>query len=393
MELHHRIKQLAEQKFEPIRDIRRHLHRHPELSFKEFRTSEYVRSRLDEMGIPYKAGYAGTGLVARIEGRNPESRTVALRADMDALPILEKTGAGYQSQNPGVMHACGHDVHTACLLGAADILHQLRSEWEGTVVAVFQPGEELNPGGASLMLKEGALEQPKPGAIWGQHVFPELEVGKVGFRPGLMMAAADEVHITVKGRGGHGALPHKVIDPVVVASHVVIALQQLVSRQAHPLKPTVLSIGKMIADGANNVIPFEVKMEGTLRTFDEEWRFEAHKIIERIAKHTALAFGAEADVHIDVGYPCLYNDEALTLRSIEKAREFLGADNVVDLEMRMTAEDFSFYTHHMPGCFFRLGTADSDGKGNAFPVHHNQFDINERAMITGMGLMAWMAVS
>jgi len=392
MQLSEKIKSLSNDLFEEVRSVRRHLHRHPELSFREFETSKYIQSQLDAWGISYRSGYVKTGLVATIEGRNPNKRTVALRGDMDALPISEKSGAEYASLNPGVMHACGHDVHTACLLGAGKILHQLRDEWEGRVLLVFQPGEELNPGGASLMIKEGALANPAPGAIWGQHVFPELEVGKVGFRPGLMMAAADEIHITVRGRGGHGALPHKCIDPIVIASHVVIALQQLVSRMTHPLKPTVLTIGKMIGEGANNVIPFEVKMEGTLRTFDEKWRFEAHDLIERIAKHTALAFGGEADVHIDVGYPCLSNDETLTLQSIEKAKQYLGADNVVDLELRMTAEDFAYYTHYMPGCFFRLGTADPAMAGNTFPVHHNQFDINEQAIKTGMGLMAWMAM-
>jgi len=392
MQLSEKIKTLSNQLFEEVRDVRRHLHRHPELSFQEFETSEYIQIQLRAWGIPFKSGYVKTGLVATIEGRNPGKRTVALRGDMDALPIIEKSGAEYASLNPGVMHACGHDVHTACLLGAGRILHQLREEWEGTVLLVFQPGEELNPGGASLMLKEGALANPKPQAIWGQHVFPELEVGKVGFRPGLMMAAADEIHITVKGRGGHGALPHKCIDPIVIASQIVVSLQQVVSRSSHPLKPTVLTIGKFIGDGANNVIPFEVKMEGTLRTFDEQWRFEAHKLIERIAKHTAEAFGGEADVHVDVGYPCVVNDEALTFRSIERAKAYLGEENVTDLELRMTAEDFAYYSHQMPGCFFRLGTADKDLKGNAYPVHHNQFDINEEAIKTGMGLMAWMAM-
>ena len=383
------IKQKSEDYFSEIRDIRRHIHSHPELSFEEFKTSAYVAQKLSEWGIkPQTIG--GTGIVAYIEGKNPGKKTIMLRADLDALPIHEKTNSEYKSLNEGIMHACGHDVHSSCLLGAAKILNELKDEFEGTIKLVFQPGEEKLPGGASILIKEGILN-PKPDAILGQHVMPELEVGKAGFRSGLYMASTDEIYITVKGKGGHGAMPNQNIDPVLISAHLIIALQQVVSRWAKPATPTVLSFGKVVANGATNVIPDEVKIEGTFRTFDEEWRVLAHEKMQTLAKGLVESMGGKVDFNIMAGYPFLKNDEALTKHIRASAIKYLGADNVVDLDLRTTAEDFAFYTHYAPSCFYRIGTGNS-AKGIDTHVHSPFFDIDENALKTGMGLMAWLAV-
>ncbi|MBI1289399.1 MAG: amidohydrolase [Flavobacteriales bacterium] len=387
-----RIKQLVTENAQQVLDIRRHLHAHPELSFKEFETSKFVCEKLDEWGIPYKSGFVETGIVALIEGKNPSSKVIALRGDMDALPILEANDVPYRSQNEGVMHACGHDVHTACVLGAAKALHTLRSEFEGTVKIIFQPGEERLPGGASLMIKEGALENPKPSAIVGQHVLPSLEVGKVGFRAGMYMASADEVYFTVKGKGGHAALPHTLIDPVLITSHIIVALQQVVSRRTKPGVPCVLSFGSVHANGATNVIPNEVEVQGTFRTMDEEWRMEAHGIMKKLAEEMAASMGGSCDFRVDVGYPYVYNDEALTELARNSAKEYMGEENVVELDMRMTGEDFSFYTHHMPGCFYRLGVGNTE-KGLTSGLHTPTFNVDEKSLEIGTGLMAYIAVS
>ncbi|RYD86184.1 MAG: amidohydrolase, partial [Sphingobacteriales bacterium] len=288
-------------------DVRRHLHAHPELSYEEFETSAYVQQKLKDLGIPFTV-MAKTGVIGTIEGRNPSSRVVALRADMDALPITEENEVAYKSTKPGVMHACGHDVHTTCLLGAARILSETKGEWDGTVKLLFQPGEERNPGGASLLIKEGALENPAPERIFGLHVNPQLEVGLVSFRGGKVMASADELYITVKGPGGHAAAPNWTVDTILVASHIVVALQQVISRANHPLSPSVLTISAFNGGYTTNVIPSEVKLMGTFRAMDEAWRFKAHDIIRRIITGTAEAMGAQADVHIDVGYPTVYNN-------------------------------------------------------------------------------------
>lgn len=390
--LKERIKALAQQYFEGVVDIRRHLHQHPELSFAEVETGKFIAQKLSEFGIPHEHGIAENGVVGLIKGKNPGSRIVALRADMDALPILEANDVPYKSQNEGVMHACGHDVHTASLLGAAKILHELREKFSGTIKLIFQPGEEKAPGGASIMIKEGVLENPKPASIFGQHVHPPLEVGKVGFRSGQYMASADELYVTVIGKGGHGAMPHKAVDPVLIASHIVVALQQIVSRHIDPTIPAVLTFGKINSTGgATNVIPDEVKLVGTFRTMDETWRFAAHDRMKQLATAIAEGMGGSCDVHIEVGYPVLLNDEALTARSRQAAEEFLGAENVVDLPIRLTAEDFAYYSQQMPACFYRLGTGNST-KGITSPVHTTTFDIDERALEIGMGLMAWLGV-
>lgn len=387
-----RIQQLVAENAQQVLDIRRHLHAHPELSFKEFETSKFVCAKLDEWGIPYKSGFVETGIVALIEGKDPSSKVIALRGDMDALPILEANDVPYRSQNEGVMHACGHDVHTACVLGAAKALHALSNEFEGTVKIIFQPGEERLPGGASLMIKEGALENPKPSAIVGQHVLPSLEVGKVGFRAGMYMASADEVYFTVKGKGGHAALPHTLIDPVLITSHIIVALQQVVSRRTKPGVPCVLSFGSVHANGATNVIPNEVKVQGTFRTMDEEWRMEAHRIMKKLAEELAASMGGSCDFRVDVGYPYVYNDEALTELARQAAKEYMGEENVVELDMRMTGEDFSFYTHHMPGCFYRLGVGNTE-KGLTSGLHTPTFNVDEKSLEIGTGLMAYIAVS
>lgn len=386
-----RIKQLAAQHLPETVAVRRHLHAHPELSFQETETSAFVCAKLDEWGIAYKAGYVKTGIVAHIHGKHPESKVIALRADLDALPITETNDVPYCSTNQGVMHACGHDVHTACLLGAARILHDMREEWSGTVKLVFQPGEERLPGGASLMIKEGALNTPPASAIFGQHVFPDLEVGKVGFRPGMYMASTDELFMTVLGKGGHAALPHTLIDPVLITAHILTSLQQVVSRRAKPGVPSVLSFGKMIANGATNIIPDKVELEGTFRTMDEEWRAEAHRIMVETAENVALGFGGRCELRIDRGYPFLVNDETLTAQAQQSARDFLGAENVVDLEMRMTAEDFSYYSQLMPACFYRLGTRNT-AKGITSGLHTSTFNVDEASLEIGAGLMAWLAM-
>ena len=370
-------------------EIRRHIHAHPELSFEEKKTAAFVEEQLRSMGLEPQR-MASTGVVCVIEGGKP-GPVVALRGDMDALPIKEENEASYCSQNDGVMHACGHDVHTTCVLGAAMVLNELKADLNGSVKLIFQPGEEKLPGGASIMIKEGALENPKPEAIFGQHVFPELDAGKVGFRAGKYMASADEVYLTVRGKGGHAALPHKNIDPVAAAAQVLIALQQVASRKANPLLPTVLSFGKIEANGATNVIPDKVEIAGTFRTFDEEWRAEAHEEIKRIAEQTAASFGAACDVRVEKGYPFVHNDEALTERARRSAEAYLGKENVVDLEMRATGEDFSYYSQVMPGSFHRLGVRN-EAKGIVHPVHTPQFDVDESCLEIGSGLMAWLAI-
>lgn len=392
MDLKEKIKHRAELLFHDVVAMRRHLHMHPELSYREVETASFVQAQLERAGIACRNGIAGHGITAFIEGKNPACRLVALRADMDALPIAEQNQVEYRSRNEGVMHACGHDVHTSSLLGAALILQALRNEWEGTVQLVFQPAEEVLPGGASLMLKDGLFAQRKPGSIFGQHVYPELPAGMVGMRSGVYMASTDELYVTVKGRGGHGAKPERNIDPVLIASHLIVALQQVVSRWSSPTMPSVLSFGKVVADGATNIIPGEVRLEGTFRTFDEQWRRDAHERMVALARGLVQGMGGEVDFRIEVGYPVLINDEALTEKARRAAIDFLGESNVVDLDMRMTAEDFAYYGHQMPGCFYRLGTACPTDDSKSFSIHHPRFDIDEQALKIGMGLMAWMAV-
>lgn len=387
-----RIKQLASAYADDTVAVRRHIHAHPELSYEEYETAKYVADQLRQMGLDPVEGVAETGVIAMIEGKNPGSRVVALRADMDALPIVEANDVPYKSTNEGVMHACGHDVHTSSLLGAARILNEIRDEFEGSVKLVFQPGEEKNPGGASLMIKDGVLENPRPASMIGQHVMPYIPTGKIGFREGMYMASADEIYLTVKGKGGHAALPDKVIDPVLIASHIVVALQQVVSRNADPKTPTVLSFGSIHGGSATNIIPEEVKLKGTFRALNEEWRFEAHKRIRKIAESIAEGMGGNCEVNISVGYPFLENDPEITRGARKAAEAYIGQENIVDLSLWMGAEDFAYYSHVVPSCFYRLGTGNEE-KGTTHGVHTPVFNIDEDAMELSIGLMAWIAVN
>ena len=389
MEIKDRIKKIATGIYPEIIEIRRHLHSNPELSFQEFGTSDYICKMLDQWGVAYKSGIAGTGIVAILEGKS-QGRTIAFRADMDALPINETNNIPFKSKFPGIMHACGHDVHTASLLGAIRILKDIQDSWNGKIKFVFQPGEELLPGGASLMIKENALAPDEPEIIIAQHVFPDLEVGNVGFRSGQYMASGDEVFITVRGKGGHAGLPERLIDPVLITAHLITSLQQIVSRNAKPGVPTVLSFGKVEAAGAVNVIPDFVKIEGTFRTMDEEWRKRAHGLIRTISTDLASSMGGSAEVEIRGGYPVLFNNPKLTEKARSIAVEFLGENQVHDLDYRMTAEDFSYFAQKYPATLFRLGSSDPGVTGSA--LHTSSFNVNEKAIETGMGLLAFMAM-
>jgi amidohydrolase len=381
-----KIKNLAKDLAPEFIEIRHHLHAHPELSYQEFETSRFIQEKLASYNIPFQVK-ATTGVVGIIEGKNPSSRVIALRGDMDALPIVEENDIPYKSTKPGVMHACGHDVHTTCLLGASKILSLTKDLWEGTVKLIFQPGEEKNPGGASLLIRENVLESPKPQAIFALHVNPQLEAGNLSFRAGKVMASADEIYMTIRSKGGHAAAPHLTTDTILVASHLIVALQQVISRNCDPLSPSVLSITSFQGGHTTNVIPSEVKLMGTFRAMDEQWRFKAHDIIRKLSTELVHSMGAEIDVHIDVGYPTVYNNEDLNNSARKIAEAYMGAENVGETEIRMGAEDFGYYSQLIPGCFFRLGTANTV-RGIISGVHTPKFNIDESAIETGIGMMA-----
>jgi hippurate hydrolase len=390
-QLQEKIKALAKE-FAPAQiAVRHHLHANPELSYQEFETAKYVKAQLAAMGIASDQK-ATTGLVAVIEGKNPASRIIALRADMDALPIQEQNEVPYKSTVTGVMHACGHDVHTTILLGAAKILVATKDSWEGTVKLFFQPGEEKNPGGASYMIRDGALQNPAPEAIVALHVHPGLETGKLSFRKGRVMASADEIYMTIKGPGGHAASPHLATDTILIASHIIISLQQIISRNRNPVSPSVLSICSVQGGNTTNVIPSEVKLMGTFRAMDEAWRYKAHDLITKTSKGVAESMGAEIDVLIDVGYPTVDNDPAFTDIAWKLADDYMGAQNVLETEMRMGAEDFGYYSQVIPGCFFRLGVRN-EAAGIIHNVHTPHFNIDENAIEIGMGMMAWLGAT
>ena len=371
---------------------RRHLHQNPELSFKEYETVKYVADQVNSIGVDKVEEKAGTGLLVTLEGKkSSEGRTIALRADMVALPIHEANEVPYKSQNEGVMHACGHDVHTSSLLATLKLLKSVENDWSGKIKFIFQPGEERIPGGASIMINEGVLENPKPNSVIGQHVMPFLPVGTVGFRPGLYMASADEIYIRVIGKGGHAAVPERNIDPIMIASQIMVSLQQVVSRKAPPKIPCVLSFGKIVGMGATNIIPDEVNIEGTFRTLDEEWREEAHKLIKQISEGIAHSFGGNIEVEIRKGFPHLKNNPELTERLKSDAIELLGKENVIDLDIWMAGEDFAYYSQSADSCFYRLGTGN-ESKGITSNVHTPTFDIDENALITGPALMSWLAI-
>jgi len=395
------IKTLANQYFNEVVSIRRHLHQHPELSFEEFNTSKFVCSILDKYNISYKKDIVKTGIVAIIEGKNPSKKTILLRADLDALPIEEKNNVEYKSQNIGVMHACGHDAHTASVLGTTIILNQLKTEFEGTVKIMFQPGEEVLPGGSSLMIKEGVLQNPKVDVAIAQHVFPSMEVGKVGFREGMYMASTDELHITITGKGGHAAMAGDYNNPLVVAAHIITEIEKQfpfvidaegVARNTQNNIPTVIAFGKIEGKGATNVIPETVYLAGTFRTMDEAWRKEVKLKITDIINRVSSQYNTKADINIMDGYPFLTNDVEVTKYCKQAAIEYLGKENVENLPLRMTAEDFAYITQEVPSCFYRLGTGNKE-KGITSGVHTATFDIDERALEISSGLMAWITIS
>jgi len=388
---HDIIKEKAAAYYSDVVSWRRHIHQHPELSYQEENTAAFVRSCLDEMGIEYTAGVGGHGVVGLIRGGKSKGDLVALRGDMDALPIHEDNNTTYRSTVDGVMHACGHDVHTSNLLGTARILQDLRAELDRDIRLVFQPAEEKLPGGASLMIQDGVLENPRPRCIVGFHVFPQMQAGQVGMRPGIYMASADELYVTVRGKGGHAAIPQGAIDPIVVTAQLISSLQTVVSRGSDPTIPSVLTFGKIQSKGgATNIIPDEVYLEGTFRTMDESWRTKAHEIMLRQAEHIAAAHGATCDFRIDRGYPVLVNDHSLTEKSFALASDILGAERVHELPIRMTAEDFAYYSHEIPACFIRIGTSN-DELGIGAPLHTSTFDIDESSFLTSMSLMAYLA--
>ncbi|RLD61859.1 MAG: amidohydrolase [Bacteroidetes bacterium] len=386
-----KIKELSDYYFNDIVKIRRHIHQNPELSFKEFKTSEFIASQLEKENINFKTGFVKTGIIAEIKGKNPTKKTIALRADIDALPIIEENNISYKSQNKA-MHACGHDAHTASLIGVAKILNSIKSEFEGTVKLIFQPGEELLPGGAIQMIEQGALNNPKPDIVIAQHVSPELQVGTVGFRKGKYMASSDEIYLTVKGKGGHAAMPKITTNIILIASKIIVALHQMIEKETPQTAPTVLSFGKSIAKGATNVIPNEVKFEGTFRTMDETWRKKAHIKIKNIANSIAKENGAQCDINIIKGYPMLNNDVKVTEKAIVFAQQYLGKEKVIELEQRMTSEDFAYYAQNFPSTFYRLGISNKE-KNISSKQHTSTFKIDEDSLKTGMGLMAWLAIS
>lgn len=389
--LQEKIKQLAADYKDEFIAVRHHLHANPELSYQEFETSKFVQQKLKEFGIEFTV-MATTGVVGVIKGNHPDARVIALRADMDALPIHEENEIAYKSTKDGVMHACGHDVHTTCLLGAAKILNETKNDWEGTIKLIFQPGEERNPGGASYMIRDGALENPRPQGIIGMHVHPGLELGKLSFRKGRVMASADEVYITIRSKGGHAAAPHLTADTILIASQLIVSLQQIISRNNNPTSPSVLSICSIQGGHTTNVIPSEVKLMGTFRAMDEAWRYKAHELITKQSKAIVEGMGAELDLHIDVGYPTVDNDPIFTTEAWKQANIFFGKENVLETEMRMGAEDFGYYTQVIPGCFFRLGVRN-ELKGIVHNVHTPKFNIDENAIEYGISAMAWLGAS
>jgi amidohydrolase len=381
---------LSDQLLEEIVSIRRHLHRYPELSFQEHQTSSTIRDLLDQWGVEYDFPFVETGILASIKGDKPGLR-IALRSDMDALPISEQTELAFASQNQGVMHACGHDIHMASLLGTIRVLNQLKPFIEGEILFVFQPGEEKNPGGAKLMLEEGVFEGRLPDMIIAQHVLPEMEAGHVGFKPGIYMASNDEIFITVKGKGGHGALQQHVKDPILMASHILIDLQKEIVENSPGNVPTVLSFGKVVADGATNVIPDQVLLEGTFRTMNESWRKEAHRRIEKVSSEIASRQGGSIELEVRSGYPVLHNHEQITAEAEQLAKLLLGSEGVEDMDIRMTAEDFAWFTQSIPGMMFRLGVRNP-GAEKVYQLHTSRFKANENALKTGISMLAFLAI-
>ncbi len=383
-----KILELSDLFFDEIVSIRRYMHMHPELSFQEFETSNYIKSILKSWDIHYLDGYANTGILVNLEGKEPSSRVIALRADFDALPILEENDVEYKSKNEGIMHACGHDAHTASMLGALKILHKMKDHWRGTIKFIFQPAEERLPGGAKQMIEEGVLENPNVQHVIAQHVLPELEVGKVGFRSGIYMASTDELYISISGKGGHAAIPSSYNNPIIASSELVLDFNKFFNDKAD----AIFAIGYIDGKGSTNIIPNEVNLMGTFRALDESFRLESHNHMNRIVDQVAKKYNIKIDLNIKKGYPALNNDIQFTLNQINKAKEFLGEKNVIDLPIRMTAEDFSYFANAVPSCFYRLGTGNKD-KGLIHGLHTSKFNIDEDSLKIGMGLMAFLAIS
>ena len=377
-------------------DFRRTLHQNPELSFQEFETSAFIQARLREIDVPFQV-MATTGVVARIgEGE----RCVALRADIDALPILEESGVAFASQKQGVMHACGHDAHTAMLLGAARVLKAREAELtalNGTIKLIFQPGEELSPGGASILIKEGVLQNPRPEVIFGQHVNPDAPSGTAAFVTGTMMAATDELFWTLHGKSGHAAQPHNATDPILMAAHLITQLQTLISRRLNPFQSGVLSICSIHGGNATNVIPETVELSGTLRSMNQEWREYA---LRTIAEHSELLsssslFGSgRCEFKPMRGYPPLVNNAESTAFARTAAENLLGTVVIEDFEPKMWGEDFAYYTHEIPGTFWMLGIRPQGM--NAIPgLHNSKFILDENALPVGAAMLvnaafAWL---
>ena len=379
--------------YEKIKGYREHLHQNPELSYKEFNTMEYVAAKLKEIGIPYEKGVAGTGIIGIIRSsKHSENQAcIGLRADLDALPIQEQNTASYKSKVEGIMHACGHDVHTSILLGAAEILFELREDLEHPVKLIFQPGEEKNPGGASLLIEAGVLENPKVKEMYALHVFPELEVGKLAIRPGLNMASCDELHLEIIGVGGHGAMPEKCINPILIGSEFIIEAQNIIHKSCPKEVPCVISFGHFDALGATNVIPERAEIKGTFRTMNEEWRQKAAILLMDLANNLENKYKGNVNLIISKGYPFLKNDEELTEKLKTKFESFFGPEKIEGLALRMTSEDFSFYSQTIPVCFFRLGVGNKE-KGIIYSVHHPKFDVDSACLKTGMLAMIQAAL-
>ena len=388
----------------------RWLHQHPELSYRERETAAYIAAFLDREGIPYRSAIGGYGIMARVTGEKgavtgqespqaavepqqkiEEGRCIAFVADMDALPVQEENEVEYRSLNDGVMHACGHDAQAASLMGAVKMVHSLRRHFAGTALFIFQPGEEQSPGGADLMLKDGLFRDYTPAFVVKQHAYTDLPAGRVGFHAGTIMASADEVHIRVKGQGGHGALPHELNDTVLAASQIVVAMQQLVSRRRDPFNPMVLSFGRFIANGATNVIPGEVILAGSMRCMHEEERRRMLQLIPRIAEATAAAYGCSCETTLPEGYPCVISDEKITGEIRTQAVAYLGETEVAEFPKRMTADDFGFFTQRYPCCYYRFGVADENRKPGA--LHSGNFLIDEKSLRTASALFAFIALN
>lgn len=384
-------KQLSEKYFDKMVAIRRHLHQYPELSGEEQQTAQYITQVLDQIGIAYQKNIAGYGIVALLKGNLHGESCVALRADMDALPIKENNSNSYCSLNEGIMHACGHDFHTASLLGALMILNDLKDSFGGTIKAIFQPSEERYEGGAPFMIKEGVLHNPKVDYIFGLHADTALTSDQVGFRAGKYMASTDELHFTVVGKGGHAAMPLDVINPIPIAARLLLKWEEEIDKIKPNDTPFVMNFGRLIADGANNIIPNKAHLSGTLRVFDEEKRELILKRIEEIAIQVCQDNEAQCLVDIRRGYPMVVNDSEVTQKAIEIAENYLGKEHIVSLAIRTTAEDFSYFLQQVPGTFFRVGVSNP-GKGIIHPLHSAQFDIDETALHTASEMFAKLAI-